>query len=214
MPPSTASSAPVMNEDSSEAKNSAACATSSAVPKRRQRRLLQQRFGERRHAQHALGQRRLDEARRQRIHADAERCVLNRKTARQRRDGALGGPVGRERAHAAMAHDGSKVHERGATRRLHQREGVTRDAYDAVEVHLAQAYPVGVRHVAKIGAHVDAGVVDDDIEAAVLAARRAASAPSRPGRARHRPSPRSPQCPFAVTSAATLAAPSPSTSVM
>ena len=35
MPPSTASSAPVMKALSSEAKNSAACATSSEVPKRR-----------------------------------------------------------------------------------------------------------------------------------------------------------------------------------
>ena len=191
MPPSTAISAPVMNADSGDARKSAAYATSSAVPKRLSgvcsSRASEKAFTRRTRSVSAVS----IKPGRQRVDPDVVGPEFDRKPARQSRYRALGGAIGRERAHAAVAHDRGEIDERRAARRLHQRKRIACNAHDAVKVHLAQPDPVGVRHVAKVSADVDAGIVDDGVEPAMLLLDRGASAPIHPARAKHRPSWRS-----------------------
>ena len=167
MPPSMASSAPVMKALRRRRRTAPPVPTSSEVPKRRSgvcsSSALENASMRRTRSVSAVSMK---------PGASAFTRMPNGaySTARPRvsaEHGALGGAVGGERAHAAMAHDRGEVDQRGAARRLQQREGVAGDAHHAVEVHLAEAYPVGIRHVAEVGAHVDAGVVDDHVEAAV-----------------------------------------------
>ena len=107
--------------------------------------------------------RRLDIARRDRVHANAARRVFDRERARQSHDRVLRDRVGEASRDDLESVGRGDIDDRSAARLDHSRQKCARAAPDAFEIDGHAAIPILIAHCERIAKHIDAGVVDEDV---------------------------------------------------
>ena len=170
-PPSTGIAVPVTKSEAREARNTAMPAKSSIAPQRaagvRASTLVVQAVDL---LAGALGEVGVDPARQHRVDLDVVGRPGHRAGARELHDAALAGGVGRREAGAEDRHHRADIDDLAAARRLHGRVDRLRAQEGAGEVGLDHAVPFREIELVRRLADVDAGIVDENVDAAELAA--------------------------------------------
>src|SRR5438094_2392485 len=116
--------------------------------------------------QHLRPHRRLDVARAERVDGDVHRPELLGERLRERDDRGLGGAVGGEPAAARLPRHRGDVHDPPAAAQPQERDGRACAEEDALHVDGEDAVPLRLVHGDNGGGGDDAGVGDQDVEAA------------------------------------------------
>ena len=109
----------------------------------------------------------MDRPREQRVHADAERGVVHLHRAREREDRTLGGRVARAVGETDLRDRRGHVDDRAGAALEHVRHDELGDQEHAPDVHRHHAIPDVGRGLVHRADPADAGVVEEDIDAAV-----------------------------------------------
>ena len=170
-PPSTSSTAPVMNDASSEQRNRTAPATSSGSPSRPSGVFCEHRVG--RLLGQDVGQLRLHVAGNDDVRADVPAAELARERLREADDPGLRRRVVRLPPVPVDADDRGDVHDRPRALLHHPARRRAARVEARREVRVDDGVPVLVRHADEQPVARDAGVVHEDVEIARLLDERA-----------------------------------------